>query len=163
MKPKARKTRTKAEFGDFQTPPALAEAVCRPNKLASSSELTKLSFRVAVHWNFHKNLFSVVGAEGRVLEHVEEFQLRKAYFCVGKKVRERVLREQIKNVHARIRGELLEHPESTKGWRLVKYNPYAQGAFVTLSGERPVLRAEAVIGRVVEGHAKVYAKGILYL
>lgn len=118
--------------------------------------------RVSVHWNFHKHRYSVV-VGGRVQEHAAEFYLRDVRFCVGKKGRERVLREQVKNVHARLRGKLQEpSPRSLRGWRLVAYDPYRWSSFVTTCDERPIEGAQDVIGRVVNGSARVYARGIIY-
>jgi hypothetical protein len=119
--------------------------------------------RVAVHWNFHKNLFSVVGPEGRVIEHAEEFALENVKFCVGQRGNERVRQAQVKNVHARIRGQRAESPQSTRGWRLIKYDPYRWTSFVTASDERGVASAEELVGRVVDGRARVFARGLSYL
>lgn len=118
--------------------------------------------RASVHWNFHKNRYSVV-VGGRVRKHAEEFHLRDVRFCVGKKGRKRVLREQVKNVHARIRGTLQEpSSRSLRGWRRVAYDPYRWPSFVTTCDERPIEGALDVIGRVVDGKACVYARGITY-
>lgn len=118
--------------------------------------------RAAVHWNFHKNLYSVV-VGGRVREHVPEFYLRNVRFAVGAGGRARVLRERVKNVHARLRGSLQKpSPQSVRGWRRVAYDPYRWSSFVTVSDERPIEGAEDVIGRVVNGHARVWARGITY-
>ena len=115
--------------------------------------------RVAVHWNFHKNLFSVV--EGtRVSEHAETVSLEDVRFCVGPKGRARVLREKVKNVHARLRGVRATVVPSTRGWRRVGYDPYRWSSFVTLSDQRPIAGAEQVVGVVVDGRARLYARGL---
>lgn len=117
--------------------------------------------RVAVHWNFHKNLFSVV--EGtRVAEHTNLVCLQDAQFCVGPKGRERVLREQVKNVHARIRGTRTKEIPSIRGWRGIAYDPYRWPTFVALNGEIPVVTAEEVVGMVVQGKARLYARGLAF-
>ena len=89
--------------------------------------------RVFVYWNLHKNRWSVKAMEGenkgRVIDHVLGLALKDATFKVSRAGRERVLREQRKNVHAGVQGELL-HGEDFFGMTQVTYNPYKYSTFV---------------------------------
>lgn len=117
--------------------------------------------QVYVYWNLHKNLYSVrQGA--RVRRHASRVQLRDVRFSVGEAGRQRVLREHAKNVHAGMRGRDgdLEPAFQTRGWRRVTYDPYRYDHFVTVSDERPVVGASAVVGVVVDGRARLYARGL---
>jgi hypothetical protein len=106
-------------------------------------------------------MFSVV-ENGKVVDYATDFALDDVRFCVGPMGRERVLREKVKNVHARIRGTIsdLPHPANFRGWRRVGYDPYEWSTFVTLSDHEPALTAKRVIGTVVDGRARVYALAV---
>lgn len=120
--------------------------------------------RVYVYWNLHKNLYSV-RQRGLVRLHAEHVQLRDVTFVVSEAGRQRVLREKRKNVHAGLRGEWAGLPETgweTRGWRKLAYDPYRFDCFVTATGHRPVEGAEQVMGCIVDGRARVYARGLKY-
>lgn len=119
--------------------------------------------RVYVYWNLHKDLYSV-RKKGRVHRHATHVQLRNVTFAVSESGRQRVLREGRKNVHAGIRGEdcTREGGWETRGWRRITYDPYRFDSFVTANGLRPVVGASQVVGAVVDGRPRVYAKGLVY-
>ena len=86
--------------------------------------------KVFVYWNLHKNLWSVKALDG---EHKGRVILRSTFVTLENPVpkvsevgRQRVLREQRKNVHAGITGTLVAR-EAPQG-NAVSYNPY-KGAF----------------------------------
>ena len=88
---------------------------------------------VEVYKNLHKGLWSV-RQNGRVVFHTDYICLKKCSFVVGKKGRERVVRERQKNIHAFVRG-LLCDPRETPfivdyEWNPVTYNPYKSDSFV---------------------------------
>ena len=60
--------------------------------------------KVKVYYNLHKKCYSIVSLEkenyGRVIKHENYVPLTNAQFKVSEKGRQRVLREQKKNVHA---------------------------------------------------------------
>lgn len=126
--------------------------------------------KVSVHWNYHKKLLSVVPLEGRskglVVAHVEQIALQDAEFRVSEKGRRRVIKEQCKNVHAKIVGTPVSiwgadlrgdpdndtlkglgigkvWPQVSRGTQVV-YNPYLNKTFVRKGGKVPVLKAEQV-------------------
>jgi len=59
--------------------------------------------RVFVYFNLHKKVWSV-RQSGKVVGHTEHIMLKDCRFLVGKKGRERVIREGKKNVHAGVSG-----------------------------------------------------------
>ena len=118
---------------------------------------------VDVHWNFHKKVFSVTAVApdeifgknqvGKVIAQVEYLAVADAAFRVSEAGRQRVLRQKKKNVHAKVRGELVSfRSEDIHNMRYAIYNPYVHKGFV-LSGnkERPLQEAELCIFLVEEG------------
>ena len=69
--------------------------------------------KVKVYYNLHKNCYSIVSLEkenyGKVIKHENCVPLFDAQFKVSEKGRQRVLREQKKNVHAYVVGTWLGH------------------------------------------------------
>tara|TARA_R100000353_G_scaffold41012_1_gene32458 strand:+ start:108 stop:458 length:351 start_codon:yes stop_codon:yes gene_type:complete len=104
--------------------------------------------RVKVHYNLHKKCLSVISLEkeryGRVIDHVESISLKDAKFKVSAKGRQRVLREQQKNVHAHVVGFWVSVwiPRGTV-WRAT-YNPYKYNSFVNTITFNPVHEAKQV-------------------
>lgn len=113
-----------------------------------------MSKQVEVYRNLHNGKLSVRDRKTkRVIAHCDEVTLAGVVFSVSQAGRERVLRERKKNVHAVVRGKLIDYKgaESYKGrsiadavwqWsdgikrmaiigmREVKYNPYKYASFV---------------------------------
>jgi hypothetical protein len=66
--------------------------------------------RVEVYRNLHNGKLSVRdGKTKHVIAHCDEVTLAGAVFKVSKAGRERVLRERKKNVHAVVRGKLIDY------------------------------------------------------
>ena len=120
----------------------------------------KEGLRVYVYWNIHKNLFSVRGPEGRVIDHVDYLLIKGAKYCVGKKGRERVIREQKKNVHAGVRGFMCSSLPSSYGGNVclsrVCYDPYKSNSFVD-KDNNPIYESDYAILKIEDGKARVYA------
>ena len=105
------------------------------------------SRKVFVYKNLHKNCWSIK-QDGLVKAHTEKNDVIRLYSCafkVNRKGREKVLREQRKNVLAGVRG-FLSHPEpmfacwDDLGWwemTPVTYNPYKYESFVDQRTEKP--------------------------
>lgn len=91
--------------------------------------------QVRVYRNLHKKCFSVQAKEnGRwlVIAHCHEIYLTGVTFKVSQAGRERVIREQRKNVHAFIEGTWVQYPDNDGAFRdsrVVKYNPYKSAHF----------------------------------
>ena len=110
---------------------------------------------IEVYRNLHKKCWSV-RQRGKVKLHTDYICLKDAEFKVSQKGRERVLREQKKNVHAFIKGFIVDPSEINKMeaamesylpqddmWVDVTYNPYKYNSFVTAT-EKPIYRADYV-------------------
>ena len=129
--------------------------------------------RAEVYFNLHKRLFSVRALEGehkgRVVDHLPECAIRGAKFVVSEAGRQRVLREQKKNVHAYVRGELVEDSgdyiktmaklaNDAGTLRALKYNPYMYNSFVEESTEEPIYEAGVcLMMRVLDSHPVMFA------
>lgn len=104
--------------------------------------------RVRCYRNLHKKCFSVVDTKtNRVFKHQFHVVLRDARFTVREAGRQRVLREKRKNVHAFVKGELVEtnfqFPDCVpkEAW----YNPYETEKFVDKETGEVVDRARLVL------------------
>lgn len=122
--------------------------------------------RVFIYFNLHRKCWSVKALEGsqrgRVVAHAEAFKVEGAAFKVSEAGRQRVIREQRKNVHAGVVGKLVDLVPLAEGRTLaepqgsvaVTYNPYKGPTFVTRDLGEPVRGAGCVVGngrRVVAG------------
>jgi hypothetical protein len=101
--------------------------------------------QVFVYRNLHRDCWSVRSKKtGLVIAHVQGLTLHDAKFKVSEAGRQRVLREQKKNVHAGIEGRLQRHQSYLSPASEVTYNPYRAGTFYCRFGERPVTEASEV-------------------
>lgn len=122
--------------------------------------------RVYVYWNLHKNVYSV--RKRKIVQlHATQVQLRDVTFKVSEAGRQRVIREKRKNVHAGLQGTwvgLMQDPRTwkTRGWRRVTYDPYRSDHFFTTNGNYAVVGAKQVVGKTVNGRARLYARGLEY-
>lgn len=103
--------------------------------------------RVKVYFNLHKNLYSVVCTKTmRVIAHTNKICLENVKFSVGKKGREKVLREKVKGVHAFVYGIVTDDfKDVDSDSKLVTYNPYKYDSFIIKTSEKPIYRAENVV------------------
>lgn len=111
--------------------------------------------RVEVYKNLRNGLWSVRStATGRVIDHRSHLYVTDAKLVVQPAGNARVRATGRKNVHAFVRGELVEglslsdlldqlHPNPVIAER-VTYNPYENTTFVTHYGNKPVHRADVV-------------------
>lgn len=104
---------------------------------------------VFVYFNLHKKCFSIKALDGankgKVIAHRNVVMLCSPTFKVSEAGRQRVLKEQRKNVHAGVAGLWCE--EADTGYYVgmaqrhgdkVTYNPYKYSTFVTVADEQPV-------------------------
>jgi len=104
--------------------------------------------KVYVYFNLHKKCFSVKSlsgiTKGLVTVHTNAVTLTDVTFKVSEAGRQRVLKEQRKNVHAGVVGYLQGFEKvSTKGYKQAYYNPYKTHTF--MAGDSEVQQADAVI------------------
>lgn len=85
---------------------------------------------VMLYKNLHNGLFSVK-QDGLVVAHLESVLLSNVSFKVNESGRNRVIREQKKNVHAYIVGYILNVNSTPMSLlrRAITYNPYKYGYF----------------------------------
>lgn len=118
---------------------------------------------VDIYLNLHRPSFlSVRAAEGvakgKVIAHVQAIQLAGCEFRVSEKGRQRVLRERSKNVHATIRGRVMDSGSGPAAVRKfaeaarklaggidVAYNPYFTALFIDRMTKAPVLSSAQVV------------------
>jgi hypothetical protein len=98
--------------------------------------------KVFVYFNLHKKVFSVKALEGpnkgRVVAHRAQVLLVNAKFKVSEAGRQRVIREQRKNVHAGVVGEWKDTVPAEFQGKSVTYNPYKYNTFVYKLTEQPI-------------------------
>jgi hypothetical protein len=107
--------------------------------------------QVQVYRNLHKDRYSVrCKKTKRVIAHVREIVLKDVKLKVSQAGRDRVLKEQKKNVHAFVEGEIVDYSVDWGvssslfvgiGW--LHYNPYKYNCFVNDKGEK-ILQADKV-------------------
>ncbi len=120
--------------------------------------------KVFVYFNLHKKCFSIKALEGamkgRVIAHRDSVLLFDAKFKVSEAGRQRVLKEQRKNVHAGVEGHWTDSDHdgatiktiATNG-SAITYNPYKYGTFVHKFGEHPIGLARLVALTVSDSKA----------
>jgi len=88
--------------------------------------------RVQVYFNLHKKCFSVRCKKTRlVIAHVNNIYLEDVVFKVSENGRQRVLKEQRKNVHAIIEGTIYKpYIDDVHYGNAITYNPYKYKNFV---------------------------------
>lgn len=102
--------------------------------------------RVEVYWNYHKGCYSVRSLEGenrgRVIFHTKELFLEDVKFVVQAGGRQRVLKEQSKNVHAFVRGTISKDRRIIG--KSISYNPYKYSSFVCRKDQKSIFSAKFV-------------------
>ena len=109
--------------------------------------------KVFVYYNLHRKLWSIKALEGdnkgKVIAHRHDVVLHKPKAKVSEAGRQRVLREQRKNVHAGVKGTLVHTVENRQtpiefAGTPVTYNPYKFNTFVNAVTHEPVHEAHHV-------------------
>jgi len=105
--------------------------------------------RVEAYYNLHLKCLSFRETrKGARVQHTETLHLKNVKFAVQPAGRAKVLREQAKNVHAFVRGEVVSvgHgiPSGDK-WVKVTYNPYKYDSFVVAETGEPIHEARAAV------------------
>ena len=89
--------------------------------------------RVFVYRNLHKKCLSVKCLKTRlVIAYVDSISLKNCQFKVSEKLRQRVLNEKRKNVHAGVVGEWVKNAKAPKlkNCSRIIYDPYKFDSFV---------------------------------
>jgi len=105
--------------------------------------------KVKVYYNLHKKCYSIVSLEkenyGKVIKHENCVPLFDAQFKVSEKGRQRVLREQKKNVHAYVVGTWVSEFVPRLPIKVATYNPYKYSSFVDAHSKKPLAKASQVL------------------
>ena len=121
--------------------------MARKNTITSSHQIYR---------NLRNGKWSVqyrAGRELKVVAHADNVYMGVCSFVVQEKGNQRVRLEQRKNVHAFVRGVLLDAPEnlianpSAGGMVELTYNPYKYSSFVRKDTEQPVHSSPFVVLR----------------
>lgn len=120
--------------------------------------------KVFVYFNLHRKCLSVKALEGpqkgRVVAHAKAVALSGVTFKVSEAGRQRVIREQRKNVHGGVVGQWDGHGDARMPFEfgnadvsvtVVTYNPYKAATFVERATGAPMLQADMayVIGSTI--------------
>jgi hypothetical protein len=123
------------------------------NKLTPVKDRTLVAGQIVeVYFNLHKKVFSIKDVKtGLVVAHTPIVNLYNAGFKVSEAGRQRVIKEQRKNVHARVvgayvplydgEGVYLKAPHNMKQ---AYYNPYKVSTFVDKDTQQPIHGASVV-------------------
>jgi hypothetical protein len=98
---------------------------------------------VFVYRNLHKKCLSVQ-QDGIVRCHVDNIVLEDAEFRVSKAGQKRVRDEKSKNVHAKVKGVVVENPSEILqlNWNACYYNPYKTDEFTDVESGRHLASAK---------------------
>jgi hypothetical protein len=104
--------------------------------------------KVAVYWNLHKKLFSIQSRKkenyGKVINYVNSVVINSLNFVVRKSGREKVLKENSKNVHAFVIGTLewfSENKFRLKSDQKLVYDLYKYEGFVIADTKEQISKA----------------------
>lgn len=121
--------------------------------------------RVQVYWNVHKECWSVRDKKtNKVIAHTDSIMLDNARFVVNESGRKRVLREQRKNVHAYVEGDVCIRSYTNTDYAIykkmdnpvqVRYNPYQGNSFYL---NNPNFHNEKIKKVITEANSTVVMK-----
>lgn len=117
--------------------------------------------RVFAYWNLHRSVWSLRALEGdqrgRVVAYRTLVRLDDVTGRVSEAGRQRVIREQRKNVHAGIVGRVSDQDEHQAVGHRITYNPYRSGTFHYADDQaRPFRGAPWALLETSDGRARVY-------
>lgn len=108
-----------------------------------------------IYRNLRTKTWSLRSSKGRVVGHPEKIWIESPVFVVSETVRQRVIREKQKRVHAGVRGFIsTSRKVSLSEMVEVTYNPYKYSSFVITSNETPIKSADLVF---MDSEMKVWA------
>lgn len=113
---------------------------------------------VFVYRNLTKDCFSVQ-QNGRVVAHAQNLSMRNNTFNVCESGRQKVLKTGQKNVHAKIKGFLVNNDHISNLPNKINYNPYKYNSFVNTDLTNSTISVKsALLVKLQEG--KIYAIGL---
>lgn len=93
--------------------------------------------KVKVFRNLTKKCYSVV-QRGYTVAHVSSIDLEDCEFKVSEKIRQSVIRDKRKKVHAFVVGRVSYNLDQSLEYKSITYNPYKYSSFVLTDTELPV-------------------------
>lgn len=102
--------------------------------------------KVFVYYNLHKHVWSIKDVKtNKVIGYTDRIVLKDVEYKVSKAGRERVLREKMKNVHAGVKGIVVDMNLNAEDGVAITYNPYKYETFVNKKDETPVFNDALVL------------------
>jgi hypothetical protein len=103
-----------------------------------------------IYWNSHRKLFSV-REKGKVSGHVASAFILQPQFIVSEKGRQRVVRDQQKNVHAVVRGVVCETNQDLRLKFIKENRQYSDYSFAVYDpyDECGCFRVQCVFGDIL--------------
>lgn len=102
--------------------------------------------KVFVYYNLHKHVWSVKDVKtGRVIGYTNRITLKDVEYKVSEAGRNRVLREGRKNIHAGVKGIVVDVELTHDAGIGITYNPYKYASFVEKETEEPVFTDDLVL------------------
>lgn len=118
----------------------------------------EMNQKVNCFWNIHDNVFSLqsrIEERGKkrnlVCSHGNAIVLTDVKFSVNERLRQQVLREQQKNIHAYVKGvykgiaKPFQFGKNKNGMREAYYNPYKVDSFIDKDTGEKLESAELVL------------------
>jgi hypothetical protein len=108
-----------------------------------------------IYRNLRTKTWSLRSSKRIVIGHPTEIWIYHPNFVVSETVRQRVIAEKKKQVHAGVRGVITAAQESLLPFMVeVTYNPYKYSSFVVASDQTPIKSASLVF---MDSNMKVWA------
>lgn len=105
-----------------------------------SKEKIDLTKKVKVYWNLNKACWSIKQGS-RVVDYASNILMKTCSFIVSEKGRQRVIKQQRKNVHAFVEGFISELNVECKPPRFktkISYNPYKRKTFFYVKSRKSI-------------------------
>lgn len=116
--------------------------------------------KVGVYFNLHKNCFSVMSREkynyGKILFHSNHVDLKDVNFKVRQAGRNKVIKEQRKNVHAFCYGKIFINNNNIVMNKAVSYNPYKASHFFSVNDNKQIDKSDYLMMRVINNKGKLW-------
>lgn len=102
--------------------------------------------KVYVYYNLHKSCWSIKDYKtNKVIAHCQSIHLKDIEFRVRQGGRNRVIKEQSKNVHAFVIGTVISFNKSKRSFKKgAIYNPYSFNSFMDRANLYPLFKANEV-------------------
>lgn len=112
--------------------------------------------KVEVYFNLHKKVFSIRKPNGVVIKHDSYVAIKNPKYVVQPAGNEKVRKEKRKNVHAYVRGEMVDTiPELGMKVKAITYNPYKNKTFVLSESQKPTHESDYAVLYTMDERGKI--------